>query len=636
VKIFFSIFCCLCLIAAKGQLTIDKTVAAIPEALKKDADVVYRLDKAWLNISSPSEYSLSVHQVITILNSEGANHLRHRFGFDKFYKVEDVDIKLYDEKGNFQKKYNKKDFEIEAAYDGISLVTDDKVMTLYTPAPSYPCTIEVQYTIKVSGYIELPNWHINTHDASTELFRYEVTVPSEIDIRQRTLNLNVVPSIEILDKKKKYVWEVKNVTAKKLESEGFEPALYLPQVEVAPNDFSYDGYKGSFKTWADFSAWNYKLYEEKTPFSPERINEIKALVAPAKTRDEKIDILYKYMQRNMRYVSIQLGIGGFKPFAVKFVDEKRYGDCKALTNYMRYLLQAAGITSHPALINAGNNKIPADPLFPTDPFNHVILCIPTEKDTTWLECTSNTSDVGVLGGFTENKKALLITEQGGVLINTPKSLYNKNRLVLNNEVNINAGGGGQITGKITGTGEIASLLQYASELQTEEQKEMLVNYIHCKNPEELVVTSLNMEGQRGLQVSRTYNKLYEFTVGNKYFFMLSVNKFGTANLKTAKRETAFLFSYPYEKTDTTVYKLSSVFELETIPANKEITTEHAVYKRLFSYDKNANKLIVISYIALKNHVIPAVTYPKLVQFFKAVAEAEDETIVFARVNEKAF
>ncbi|MGZ5135894.1 MAG: hypothetical protein ACXWCG_12125, partial [Flavitalea sp.] len=103
-KVFFSFFCCLAAFIANSQLTIDKTVAAIPEALKKDANVVYRLDKASLNISSPSEYSLSVHQVVTILNSEGAFHLRHRFGFDKFYKVDDVDIKLYDEKGNFQKK----------------------------------------------------------------------------------------------------------------------------------------------------------------------------------------------------------------------------------------------------------------------------------------------------------------------------------------------------------------------------------------------------------------------------------------------------------------------------------------------------------------------------------------------------
>ncbi|HET7896030.1 MAG TPA: DUF3857 domain-containing protein, partial [Flavisolibacter sp.] len=218
----------------------------------------------------------------------------------------------------------KKDFDTEAAFDGYSLVTDDKVMSLYTPAPSYPCTIDVQYRIHANGYVELPNWFINYHKTSTQLFRYEVTVPAALDIRQRTLNLSLNPKIEITGLQKHYTWETKNIAAKYLESDGFEPARYLPQIEVAPNEFSYDGFKGSFRTWSDFAAWNYNLYEEKSPFTPQRLAEINSLVAGLSSRDEIIRILYRYLQQNMRYVSIQLGIGGFKPFAVRFVDEKKY------------------------------------------------------------------------------------------------------------------------------------------------------------------------------------------------------------------------------------------------------------------------------------------------------------------------
>ena len=76
------------------------------------------------------------------------------------------------------------------------------------------------------------------------------------------------------------------------------------------------------------------------------------------------------------------------------MDEKKYGDCKALTNYMRYMLKTVGIKSYPALINGGASKVSADPAFPADPFNHVILCIPQGKDSAWLECTSNISETG--------------------------------------------------------------------------------------------------------------------------------------------------------------------------------------------------------------------------------------------------
>ena len=67
------------------------------------------------------------------------------------------------------------------------------------------------------------------------------------------------------------------------------------------------------------------------------------------------------------------------PFPATFVDEKKYGDCKALSNYMRALLKAVDIPSYYALIRAGENEEPADFDFPHNNFNHAILCVPFKK-----------------------------------------------------------------------------------------------------------------------------------------------------------------------------------------------------------------------------------------------------------------
>ena len=75
-----------------------------------------------------------------------------------------------------------------------------------------------------------------------------------------------------------------------------------------------------------------------------------------------------------------MGIGGFKPFAATFVDQKKYGDCKALANYMRALLKAVDINANYAIVRAGTNEKPADFNFPDNPFNHAILCIPFKND----------------------------------------------------------------------------------------------------------------------------------------------------------------------------------------------------------------------------------------------------------------
>ena len=630
-KIFFSLICCCLFLLAKTQEPVfAKTAVAIPEELKKDANAVFRLDEGLLEVNSTSDYTMTFHQVVTVLNEQGAHYLHHRLRFDKFYKVEYVNITVFNALGLPTKKYDKKDFEVEAAYDGISLVTDDKVMKLFTPVSGYPCTIEVQYKVHAIGYIDLPNWYMDVNNASTEFFRYQVTVPVDLDIRHRTLNLNITPQVEVLGKLKKYMWEAKNVSAKKQEPNSYEPARYLPQVEVAPNAFEYDGYAGSFKTWKDFGLWTYKLYEEKNPFNAQRISEIQSLVPASGSKEEKISALYQYLQHNMRYVSIQLGIGGFKPFAAKFVDEKRYGDCKALTNYMRYLLQTVGIKSYPALINAGNNKIPADPQFPADPFNHVILCIPGEKDTTWLECTSNNNKAGELGSFTENKRALLLTEEGGVLVNTPKSFYRNNGVASYSEVTINEEGGAQITTRIKSKGEAASYFHYVHQLKEDEQREMLVDYLACKHPDELTVSASDEKDPVSLQVNRLYEKLYNFKAGSKFFFPSCIGKMGTEKLKATNRETDFVFAYPYEKTDTTIYHLPTGFTLETVPAGKEITTEHGTYKRSFSYDKSTNNLVAVSYLALKAHAVPPAGYLPVVRFFKEVAEAEEENIILVK------
>jgi len=463
---------------------VTYTAFTIADSLKKDANAIVRLDEGILDVVSNSKYILDVHQVVTILNAEGAYHLKHTLGFDKFYKIENVEIKVYNELGLLTKKYSRKDFDVQSAYDGVSFVTDEKLMYLYSPAPGYPCTVETNYQINATGYIDLPDWRINNNNSATEVFRYTVKVPEEIDIRYRTINLMISPLVTSEKKTKIYKWEANNISVKRLEEGGYEAGRYLPAVQIGANRFSYDGYDGELNNWKNFGKWSYPFYSEKKPFSDERMNELRAMTEKSGTLFEKVDVLYSYLKKNMRYVSIQLGIGGFKPFSARFVDEKKYGDCKALTNYMRNLLAVVGIPSYPALINAGYNKFPADSLFPSSPFNHVILCIPNKNDTIWLECTSNNARTGFLGSFTENKRALVITENGGVLVNTPPSVAANNKLVINNDIFLDVDGGAKVNTSLYGTGDFLLLLEEQKSIKVDEQKEFFVKYLDYKTPDD--------------------------------------------------------------------------------------------------------------------------------------------------------
>ncbi|HEV7622413.1 MAG TPA: hypothetical protein VGO09_11800, partial [Flavisolibacter sp.] len=96
--------------------------------------------------------------------------------------------------------------------------------------------------------------------------------------------------------------------------------------------------------------------------------------------------------------------------------------CKALSNYMCSLLKAAGIKAYYTLVHAGEEKDDRYMVedFPSHQFNHVIVSIPFPKDTMWLECTDQKLPAGYMSAFTCNRKALMITENGGVLVSTPK------------------------------------------------------------------------------------------------------------------------------------------------------------------------------------------------------------------------
>jgi hypothetical protein len=618
---------------SQGTSLFKYTLLGVPDSLKRDADAVVRLDEAILEVLSPSRYKEKVHQVITILNKKGSHYLNHSFRFDKFKKIEHVEIKVYNEFGLEVKKYTKKDFEVRSAYDGISLVTDDKVMSLQTPAPGFPCTVEIISEVSASSYLELPNWYMNTDNESNELFRYVVKVPTDIDIRYRSRNVNLQPQIQTNGNVKTYTWEAKNIPVKKLESGSYENGHHLPQIEVVPTKFEYDGYRGEFNTWKDFGAWNYALYEQKNdPFSDQRIAEITSLAASQPDVKSKVDALYGYLKKNMRYVSIQLGIGGFKPFSVRFVDEKKYGDCKALSNYMRNMLAVAGIKSYPALINAGFNKTPADPGFPSDPFNHVILCVPNGKDSIWLECTSNNNESGFLGSFTENKNALLLTENGGILVPTPKSNCANNTSNVRTDIFLETDGGATVNTSVYSTGDIFDLYNELRQMNPDRQKEIMIQHLKYKVPDSF--EPLAGKDSAGGYVSGfkfMYDKLFDFNAGSKYFFSQRLNKFNDEELaETEMRKTEYLFEFPYIKKDTTIYHLPTGFSVENLPALLELKNNLAEYKSEITYDKAANQVNLYSYLILKTNIVQPANFKDMATFFQSINRHQNQKIILKK------
>lgn len=614
-------------------LNKDLYIAAnIPDSLKEDANSVVRYSMEDVVVKSVGRVLYRHHSIVTILNEKGDSEAQLVLGYDKkFTSVNGVEMIIYNAAGSQLKKYRKSDMYDHAAVDGISIVTDDRVLSLRHSIASYPSTVEIIYEVSRDSYLDLGRWTYREAEQSVQHAEYRVTIAPSLGFRYKNTNTSIRPLKLMVNDMDQYTWKAYNLKAEKPEEDSM-PWQTSPTITFAANAFAFAGITGNFSSWENYGKWQQGINADVCTLSPQRAADIQRMTADLRTDKEKAKFLYEYLQQNMRYVSIQLGIGGLKPFPASFVDDKKYGDCKALSNYMYALLKAVNIPSYYAMINAGTNEEPADAAFPSDPFNHVILCIPFKGDTTWLECTSKTQPFGKLGAFTENRMALLITETGGKLVNTPKSTGGDNQFNSEVHVILDADGGAKAKVKILSTGEYRSDFIGMASAKTDDQKEYLIRVMNIKQPIAFAYTMpTDKDGIKELDLELEYDKFCDISAGNKQFYRPRVFDLWRATVPVAdKRKADFFFAHPMQKSCVTTIDLPAGFEVETLPTNQALKFTYGSYEVNYAYDAAKNQVTSTAKFNLKNHIIPAAKYTELQVYMDNIAKAQNKKLVIRR------
>ncbi len=420
-KIYRILFVVVCFFIAQQLIAgeIKFPVNTIKPELKAKSRSVLRYDDRQLEITSSSDAVLTISYAITILNKNGLEDAYLKVGYDKQQKVKRISGKVYDENGEKIKNLSNSDILDLSAISGFSIFEDTRIKVYDPEVLTFPFTVEYSYELQLNSYISLPRWYTYPdYDISVENSSFTLRFPSHLDIRVNENNIEPNYKKEE-DGWTEIKWEVMDLPSIEYEPFMMPHQFFEPNVSVAPHLFKYEGYLGDASSWSKFGAWINMLNEDRDNLPEETINEIKALVNEMSSEQEKIRTLYKYMQDNTRYVSIQLGIGGFQPFEAETVDRLKYGDCKALSNYMKSILKVVGINSYYTLVKAGNSIPLLNKDFPSNQFNHVFLCVPTDNDTIWLECTSQNVPCGYQADFTDDRDVLVINDEGGTLVHTP-------------------------------------------------------------------------------------------------------------------------------------------------------------------------------------------------------------------------
>ena len=613
---------------AKAQNNYDASL--IPKNLLPYASAIVRNDESTVEIKDLDNVIYHVKRAITVLNKNGDDVAHMAVFYNKNTSVKYIKGVAYNELGKIVAKFNEHDFSDEATGGGSTLFQDYRVKHYIPSITQYPYTIEYEYELKYRQTLNIEGWMpMPESNMSVEKSSYKVICKPDFNIRYKEINVpSKVETGTTKDGLKTYSWQIANLKA--LKSEPFSPnwRTYLSQVIVAPEKFSYYGIGGTYTNWQQLGKWQYdKLLANRQAVPAETAAHIKEITNDITDPKLKAKKIYEYMQQKTHYISIQIGIGGYQPFTAADVDRDGYGDCKALSNYTKALLEVVGIDSYYCVVYGDHNeKISMLKDFASMQGNHAILCIPFKNDTTWLECTSQQIPFGFLSDFTDDRTVLACTPDGGKLMHTPKYSAEENlekrkaNFVLNEQGDLT--GDMQTVFKGTDYDDRYSLIEDAlAERIKDIKKYYSINNLDIKKLEYKQDKSLNPTTTEDIKLSaREYGAVDN---GKIYFSLNSVDR--TRPIRQLQnRINPVYINRGYTEEDEITYTLPKGYRMESEPIKKHIDKPFGSFTTVMTID--GDKLVYKRKFQLKDGTYSKETYQDMVDFFQSVADTDEYNV----------
>jgi transglutaminase-like putative cysteine protease len=616
-------------LAAKAQ---NLSILAIPPQLIKDANLIKRYETRELIIKSPKQATIKHSYAYTILNDNAEGYAEFVAFYDKFRSITDIEGRLLDAFGKELKKVKKKDISDRSSESGMT-ISDDRYKAHSFNHKEYPYTVEYTAEYEMNGMFWLPGWVPQVSPSmGVQQSKMIVRTPAGYDLRYKEYNFGGKVQISENAGGKVYEWATELLTPVKLEPLMPDWSRERIYVALAPSKFEIEGISGTMNTWKDFGSFIYQLTKNRDVLPEDISAKAKQLLVGIDDPYKKIDILYNYLQDNTRYISIQLGIGGWQPIPAAKVAQSGYGDCKALTNYMSALLAEAGLQSKYVIINSGDDGLYTDVDFVSNQFDHAILCVPLKNDTVWLECTSNTMPTGYLGDFTYNRPALVIDENGGTMVRTPTYKKNENLQLRNIAAVLDVEGNLKAKAKTIYTGLQQDQLY---DLVKTEPRENQLKYLRRRfDLPTYDIVDFNYQSQPGRIPSLTENidmavTGYAQVSGKRLFIVPNIlTKSGIKLNVDSVRRFDLEIDYDYYDADTVYIKIPEGYEVESLPKAQVVSTAFGEYICSFSFE---NDMLTYSRsIRQNNGRYPAAMYKDLAAFYQSILKADRQRVVLKK------
>jgi hypothetical protein len=564
--------------------------------------------------------------VIQILNRSGEAACNIGIPFSKGSPITGFKAWIEDSEGHVVREIKRQDYTDLSAIADYSLYEEDFIRRFTLKHNEYPYTIFYTYTEATRQFLTIARWTPAIRaNVATERARLVFTCPKDYQVNIREKEIES-PQVHETGSDIVRIWEASYAGSLAEEVFSPPPEECLPVVTIVPLHFLY-GHAGSTADWKSFGNWQADLIQGLTVLPESEGQKIEVLIADKKDKREIIKTLYHYLQDNTRYINVTIDIGGFRPYPAGYVAMNRYGDCKALSNYMMALLEYAGIPSYYTLVYSGTQPGKLITSLPSPQFNHAILAVPLNNDTLWLENTNNTAPFGYTGTSIQNRKALLVEKDNSRLVSIPSLGQQDVRSSRRMEFDIDINGNAKTNLRFQFRGYNFELY---NSLITQYSQEIQNNYIHDHLPfssfelEEWKITKKHRDARHVvMEALISVPKVYR-AAGEEHYIALQPAEI-PAFTPPGKRQFPVQLPYPVTVWDTLIYHLPGGGSKTILPDNTILESKYGLYHIQFS--EEGQTVTVRRDFILYPGTISKEEYPDFYSFLTAIKTDEKRKVL---------
>lgn len=421
-------------------------------AYDEKTDAVLLYSETNVTVISADKIKTQVREAYKILRPNGREHGMVFVHFNPQRKVKSLHGWCIPAQGRAYEVKDKDAVEMSPPTDGGELISDVKFKVLRIPAPDVGNIVGYEYEVEEQPFFLQDMWRFQGLDPVRES-HYSLQLPPGWEFKASPLNhAEMVPTQAGSNL---WQWTVQDVKEVRREPEmpprdGVAGSMLVSFFPASGSDAR------RFSNWNDMGRWYSSLIGGRVEASPEIKQEVATLTAGKDTSFQKMQALAYFVQHEVRYVAIELGIGGWQPHPAADVFAHRYGDCKDKATLLRAMFKELGFETYHVLIYTERGAVTAQTPAHHG-FNHAILAVkipdrvndpalvatiqhPTLGKILFFDPTNELIPFGQLPGYLQANYGLLVTPEGGELIELPQQPAKMNSIQRTAKLSLDATG----------------------------------------------------------------------------------------------------------------------------------------------------------------------------------------------------